>query len=289
MSGKFYTQATDRNRESFNKPWLIQFEWNIIYACNFRCSYCFFTGKWDEYEKRNTIMSVSEWMKHWERIHRLYGQCAILLTGGEPFIYPNFAELMHNLVDMHWPINVSTNASGDLDRFFEGIDPIRISASLSFHPEFNDLGKIIKKKQSLEKKGYRFGYINLCLYPPFVNKLDRWVEQATGEGETLKIIPFMGFYNGKEYPAAYTAEEKKKLGMDGVWEGNVKKKNQPCAAGMRSALIFPDGKVARCGQIGERRLLGSIFDQNFRLLSAPEPCDVELCPCLKVIEADKPE
>jgi len=43
--------------------------------------------------------------------------------------------------------------------------------------------------------------------------------------------------------------------------------------------------VARCGQIGERILVGNIFDENFKLLNKPQACDVDLCPCLKAVEA----
>ena len=94
-----------------------------------------------------------------------------------------------------------------------------------------------------------------------------YVKMFKNEGFLIKAIPFCGQYNGKIYPDSYTKEEKDILGMNEVWEKNVKRKGTLCAAGQKSALIFPDGKVARCGQIGERILVGNIFDKSFKLTS----------------------
>lgn len=277
----FYLQGTDVEKEAFRTDCSVNFEWNIVYACNFRCSYCIFAGKWEEYGPRNVFLGVDGWMKIWERINRLSGRCSILLTGGEPFIYPEFIELIRRLSQVHYPINISSNGSGDLEKFVAAVDPRRVSVTLSFHPEFNDLDDIIRKKKFLKSRGFEGDYINLCCYPPFVVKLDAWVKQARDQGEMLKVIPYMGPFEGKQYPDAYTTEEKKKLGIDAVWEGNVKRRGRFCKAGMKSALIFPDGKVARCGQVGERLLVGNIFDENFKLFDRMIPCDVEYCPCLE--------
>jgi len=105
-------------------------------------------------------------------------------------------------------------------------------------------------------------------------------------GEVLKVIPFYGTYNNTAYPDGYSEYEKKLLGINSVWEKNVKRKGATCKAGHNSALIFPDGKVARCGQIGERFPLGNIFKGDFKLLEAPMTCDAELCPCLEGELAD---
>jgi hypothetical protein len=60
-------------------------------------------------------------------------------------------------------------------------------------------------------------------------------------------------------------------------------KGEYCSAGHKSVLIFPDGKVARCGQIGERLLLGNIFTSGFKFFPKPMVCDAEMCPCLEKI------
>jgi len=85
---RFYLQGTDTSKEGFSNGTPVGFEWNIIYSCNFRCPHCIFEGKWDEYGKRTVYLSVSEWVKHWERIYDRHGRASIIITGGEPFLYP---------------------------------------------------------------------------------------------------------------------------------------------------------------------------------------------------------
>jgi MoaA/NifB/PqqE/SkfB family radical SAM enzyme len=255
-----------------------RFTWNIHYACNYRCPYCFFEGKWAEYKKRNAYLTVDEWMKYWNKIYDDYGRCYILITGGEPFIYPNFIDLIEKLSAIHYPINISTNASGDLESFVEKIDPQRVSLSVSFQPHFDNLKSFLEKVKFLKK--YCFdGCINFVAYPLFLKDVKYYIKEFDAVGEELKVIPFWGKYQDKEYPFAYTQAEKENVGIDDSWFNKIRKKGSICHAGYNSALIFPDGKVARCGQIGERMLIGNFFDPQFKLLGEVLPCDAEFCPC----------
>lgn len=278
---KFYLQGKDANKEGFSRECNVNFEWNMLYECNYRCPHCIFEGKWEEYGPRTVYLSVAEWMKIWKRIYDRYGRTSLIITGGEPFIYPDFINLIEQISAMHHPINISTNASGDLIGFANKINPERVGLNLSFQPGFNNLDNILEKVQFLKKKGFNTSHINICAYPPYLNDIDVYIEKAYSQGEILKVIPFYGKYENVEYPDGYNEREKKLLGMDKSWEKNVRRKGKLCSAGYKSALIFPDGKVARCGQIGERFLIGNIFDENFHLLEKPLKCDVDLCPCLE--------
>lgn len=282
---EFYLQGTDKEKEKFSGSLGISFEWNIIYSCNYRCPYCIFEGKWEEYGPRTVIKTVDELLKIWDRIYDLYGRTSIVFTGGEPTVYPDFFEFISKLSEKHYPLNISSNGSGDLQKMVKLCDNKKVSMSISFHPEFDSAETVRQRAEYLREKGFLAEFINLCCYPPYVGKLMDYVKFFKEKGFTVKAIPFCGRYNGKNYPDSYTPEEKKILGINEVWESNVKRKGTLCAAGQKSALIFPDGKVARCGQIGERILVGNIFDENFKLLNKPQACDVDLCPCLKAVEA----
>jgi radical SAM superfamily enzyme YgiQ (UPF0313 family)/molybdenum cofactor biosynthesis enzyme MoaA len=255
-----------------------RFTWNIHYDCNYSCPYCFFEGKWDEYKNRNIYLSVSEWMIYWNRIYERYGRCYILITGGEPFIYPNFIELIEKLFQKHYPINISTNASGNLTAFLNKIDPERVSLSVSFQPYFDKIDLFLDKVRLIRKNRFK-GCINFVAYPPVIKDIEHYIERFSSIGEGLKIIPFCGMYKGKEYPFAYTDEEKRAIGVDNNWFNKTRKKGSVCPSGFDSALVFPDGKVSRCGQIGEKMIIGNFFDRNFSLLDEKLPCDAEFCPC----------
>lgn len=255
-----------------------RFTWNIHYACNYRCPYCFFEGRWAEYQNRNVYLTVSEWMKYWGRVYEKYGRCYMLITGGEPFIYPDFITLIGELSRLHYPINISTNASGDLESFVKKINLERVSLSVSFQPYFEKLEAFLEKVRFLKEHEFS-GCINFVAYPPFLKDINYYMEKFNSIGERLKVIPFWGRYEDKEYPFGYTPVEKEIVGIDDSWFNQVRKKDSLCPAGHQSALVFPDGKVARCGQIGERMLIGDFFDPNFKLIDEQLPCAAEFCPC----------
>ena len=279
----YFLQGKYSGKEVLKTSGQVSFDWNLLYECNYRCPHCFFEGKWEEYGKRTVYKSVKEWMSIWKRVYDKYGRASIVITGGEPFEYPDFINLVKELSNIHWPLNVSSNSSGNLKEFAEKTDPSRVSVTLSFQPGFNKLEDVIAKVKLLKGKGFASDYINLCMYPKYLKDFEGYIKTAEKAGEVIKVIPFCGVYNGKTYPDGYSREEKKMLGIDGTWEKNVNTKGLLCAAGSKSALIFPDGKVARCGQIGERHVIGNIFEENFSLMENAEQCDAQMCPCLKII------
>lgn len=256
----------------------IRFTWNMLYDCNYRCSYCFFEGKWEEYRKRNVYLYPDEWIAHWRKIYDKYGSPYLIITGGEPFIYPNFIEIIKRLSGICYHINISSNSSGDLRRFVEEIDPQKVSLSISYHPEFDKLDEFIERLLFIRKHNFN-GCINFVAYPPFLNDIVRYKDKFSSVDEPLKIIPFFGEYKGIIYPEGYKQEEQKLIGIGDNWFKKVRKKGSVCLAGYKTTLIFPDGKVARCGQIGEDIILGSFFDSTFKLLANPLPCEAEYCPC----------
>jgi len=268
----------------------VRFTWNIVYDCNYRCSYCFFEGKWEEYKKRNVYLSPDEWFKYWKRIHDRHGPPYIVITGGEPFIYPGFIELIKRLSQISYHINISSNSSGDLDRFVKEIGPSNVSLSLSFQPEFNRLEDFMERLVFIRKHKFD-GCVNFVAYPPFLKDIGYYKEKFASINESLKVIPFFGEYERRSYPEAYTQEERQLVGIDDSWFRKVRKKGSLCPAGQNTALVFPDGKVARCGQIGEDMVLGSFFDAGFKLLEDPLPCEAEYCPCDegKIAPEDDPD
>lgn len=256
----------------------VRFTWNMLYDCNYRCAYCFFEGKWEEYRKRNIYLAPDELMAHWARINEKYGPIYLNITGGEPFIYPNFIEIIKRLSEVCYHVNISSNSSGDLKSFVEELSPQKVSLSLSYHPQFDNFDNFIERLLFIRKHQFN-GCINLVAYPAFLGNICSYQEKFTAINEPLKIIPFFGEYRGKVYPESYTPGEQEVIGIDASWFTKVKRHGTMCPAGQKTALIFPDGKVARCGQIGEQMIVGNFFDPDFNLLSDPGPCAAEYCPC----------
>ena len=258
----------------------LRFTWIIHYACNYRCTYCFYYegAGWEILKERNIYLTPEEWLKHWQRIYERYGRCYIAITGGEPFTYPNFLELISRLSKVHYPINISSNSSGDLDSFVQAVSPKRVSLSLSFHPQFDELDIFLERVRFLRDNKFD-GCINFLAYPPYLNDLKYYINQFESIGEKLKIIPFRGIYREIAYPAGYTKEEKSLIGLKEERINKIRKKGTVCFAGRQSGLLLPDGEVSRCGQLWYNCIIGSFFDFNFKLSDEPQICSAETCPC----------
>ncbi|MBI5241189.1 MAG: radical SAM protein [Elusimicrobia bacterium] len=256
----------------------LRITWNMHWRCDYRCSYCFFAGHWEEYSRRFIERSTEEWLACWRRIRERHGRALLTITGGEPFIFPDFLNLISGLSDIHWPINISTNASVPWDGFIAAVDPKKVSVSVSFHPEYHEIGPFLGRLKGLRAAGFS-GCNNFVAYPPQLKDLPRLAAAFQGIGESLKVIPFIGRFEGRTFPEGYTAEQRKLLGMSDDWVDNKRRKGRACLAGCRSALLLPDGSVTRCGQVGDPGIFGNICDPDFSLLPGPAPCDVELCPC----------
>ncbi len=254
--------------------------WLIHYYCNYRCPYCFYYEGcgWEILKAHNVYLSPSEWLKHWQRFYAKYGRFAILITGGEPFTYPHFIEIVRELSTIHFPINISSNASGELELFIKLVNPEKVSISLSFHPAFDDLDNFIKKVGLLRDNGFN-GCINLLAYPPYLKDIPYYISKFDGIGEKLKIIPFRGIFAQKAYPWSYSENNLDTMGINADWFDKIRKKGKYCQAGEKTAMLLPDGYVVRCGQLFYKFVLGNFFDVNFRLLDNSIPCEIELCPC----------
>lgn len=261
----------------------ITFTWDIHYKCNFRCPYCWFFKNWAEMEPRNIYLLPEEWMIHWMRIHENYGPVHIEITGGEPFIYPNFIKLIKMLSSVH-TVKVTTNLSGDVETFAKEIDPKKVNLDMNFHILFSDLETYIVKALILKKAGFKCGVCYLA-YPPQMDKIDYLSKRFNEVGIGFALAAFWGEYNAKKYPQSYTAEEKE---MMKPYLGDLARvnyhlngqspKGKLCNAGYRYAGIHANGEVVRCGPLAQK-VMGNILNEDFRLFEKPMPCEAEICPC----------
>ncbi|OGR47289.1 MAG: hypothetical protein A2X40_01630 [Elusimicrobia bacterium GWC2_65_9] len=273
----------------------IRVTWNIHWSCNYRCSYCLFDGHWTDYGKRNAYLTPDEWLVHWKRLHERHGRAYVVINGGEPFAYPRFVTLLTEVSRMHWPINVTTNGSLHLDDYLRHVDHSKVSLSLSFHPQYHTVQEFLTIVRKVREGGVQLGCLNFVAWPPMLADLPAVLEAFKASGESLKVIPFIGQWREARYPDAYSPDEKALLGMtagepgEKDWLAGKRRKGMLCRAGHRSALLLPDGKVTRCGQIGDPGIFSDFLADGFRLLDAPAPCGVELCPCdeWKVIPDEK--
>lgn len=181
--------------------------WELLYVCNYRCSYCPFTQNgWETFYDKNAFPGLARLTQVWERIHALYGKCHIAMSGGEPAVYPDFIALMRMLTRWH-STELNTNLSFDVERFAASVDLSRVRIGASFHPQFTDFEGFFRRASYLKERGVEV-FVNYVSYPEQLPKLREYRRAFKDAHMPFHIMPFQGDYNGKPYPASATPEEK---------------------------------------------------------------------------------
>lgn len=102
-------------------------------VCNFSCKMCYIRKTPQQIIKEGG--SLIDW-KDWLALAkdcREAGMLYLLLTGGEPFLYPNFRKLYESLHEMGLLLSINTNASLIDEEAIEWLKaraPVRINATL---------------------------------------------------------------------------------------------------------------------------------------------------------------
>ncbi|MCB4791212.1 MAG: radical SAM protein [Elusimicrobia bacterium] len=280
------------------------YTWDIHYACNYRCSYCFFNDTWEEEKKKNRYPGIEEWKRIWGDIYDKYGEGHLHISGGEPFHYPGFIELVSFLTDK-FTVEFDTNLSFDVDEFMKKIPPDRVRFAASFHPQFADFGTFLKKAKALKDGGYDLG-VNYVAFPEQLARMEEYKSGFDIEHISFDVMPFRGKYKGKEYPQSYTKEERelvckcdprtapKMLESYGD-KNDGDKKEKPlnphlgklCRMGQVYTKIHSNGNAYRCCLIKEEGKIGNLIDGTFALYDEPKECRLDKCPCWVAMIVDE--
>lgn len=79
-------------------------------CCNLQCDMCFIRMKMDEVKAAGELRSIDFWLRLAKELKDM-GTLFILLTGGEPLLYPYFKELYQKLKEMGFILTINTNAT----------------------------------------------------------------------------------------------------------------------------------------------------------------------------------
>ncbi|MCX5778293.1 MAG: radical SAM protein [Elusimicrobia bacterium] len=280
------------------------FTWDIHYACNYDCSYCFFHDTWEEEKKKNRYPGLARWKEVWDEIFARYGTAHLHISGGEPFHYPDFIELVEHLVK-NFTVEFDTNLSFDVAAFVRRVGPARVKFATAFHPQFADFEEYIEKIKILKNGGYNLG-VNFVAFPNQIKDMAYYKKRLDEIHVSFDIMPFRGKYQNNEYPQSYSEEEIKiicecdprtaprMLAAYGKKEETAKpsaevKSPEPisanphfgklCRMGQMYAKIHANGNAYRCCLIKEPGLLGNLIDGTFKLYENEQICNYDKCSC----------
>lgn len=100
--------------------------------CTMDCAMCFVRLSRTEMERQGQLLTVAQWLRIAEEM-KVAGTLFLLLTGGEPLLYPGFRELYFKLRAMGFILMVNSNVTlvdEDWADFFAKNPPRRINITL---------------------------------------------------------------------------------------------------------------------------------------------------------------
>lgn len=104
----------------------------LLPLCNMNCNMCYVRLSKDEMEKQGRLRTAKEWLQIAEQMKKA-GTLFLLLTGGEPLLYPDFKELYLKLLDLGMILTINTNGTLLTEEwaiFFSQHRPRRINITL---------------------------------------------------------------------------------------------------------------------------------------------------------------
>lgn len=278
----------------------IEADWHLLDTCNYRCSYCFFPA---EMLGHSLPEATPE---DWQRGFEATGLTWLLnMTGGEPTVFPRFAELCAGLTERHF-ISMNTNLSRpSILAFGETVDPGRVSfinAGLHFDERIGRKGleTFIRHHNHLRDRGFPI-FVSAVATPKVLERMDAIVEALRPAG--VQPIPKLlrGMHADKCYPRAYTEQERERFrhysllsreaygplfarrgeaptvnpfGDEDYLHGIPSYIGRTCGAGHRFVTIRPGGRVNRCS---DKMPLGNILKATFARRPGPAVCDTHYC------------
>lgn len=259
----------------------IEVDWHLTNRCNFYCDYCHPQIRRVLNRRYLNEPSVSDCVEAFTRLGR---PCHILMSGGEPFLFPDFLNLCKALSQKHI-ISINTNLAHDTVSDFAKIVPTTSVRRIAAAVHIKERERI---SSSLERFADHFcvlreaGFNILALYvlhPSLLRRAEADFNKLRELGiDVLAGKVFKGIFESKRYPDAYSQDDRALIRRltgeyhhnEAYLSGQYSFMGQRCTAGQHSIKVNINGDVNRCATL--KHPLGNLFDGTFRGLESDEPC-----------------
>lgn len=158
--------------------------------CNMNCEMCYVRMSREEMERQGRLRTAEEWLEVGRQMQKA-GVLFLLLTGGEPLLYPGFKEVYLGLKKLGMILTINTNATlldEEWADFFARHKPRRINITL-YGPDEET-------------------YHNLCHYKEGYSRTMRAVELLRERGVDVKLASSATKANGGQMDRIHACGEK---------------------------------------------------------------------------------
>jgi len=280
----------------------LEADWVLLTTCNYRCEYCFFPQS-----ALGALARTHATNEEWARAFGADGGTWLIhMTGGEPFVYPNFVDLCERLTARHF-LSLNTNLSHrTVDAFAGTVDPERVHfVNAALHPVERERrmeeGDFVERVLLLRRRGFRV-FASVVMTPDVLARFDEIFGRYEARGVPVAPKVLRGRHGGRTFPSGYTAEERAAVRRhverarianaaliaamgepptinvfadDRLLDRPLRYWGKMCGSGHRFARIEADGTVVRCGS---KKSLGNILAGDVRWQDGPRRCWTSYCP-----------
>ena len=259
--------------------------WHLNRDCNYRCSYCYVSKMRNHGGQRGhgvdtDIAAFKKNKINWK---------TILMSGGEPFIYPDYVELCKKLTDFS-NIEINTNCSTpNIYDFADTIDPEKVNEiHVSLHIEQRKQKHwqlLADKIHYLEERKFPV-WVSEVFHPDIISDYQKAYYFFKNQGICIAPKVFEGYYRGHIYPCAYTKKAKELFTTlsrtcdeepPPLLHGFLTWSGKTCDAGYRFLQIQYSGDAFRCQ--AEKTYLGNLYEGDITLDDHPRKCHMPICTC----------
>ena len=162
----------------------------LLPLCNMNCDMCYIRLSRSEMEKKGRLRTADEWIRLGDQMTRS-GVLFLLLTGGEPLLFPDFKRLYLELRQRGMILTINTNGTlvdEEWAEFFGKHKPRRINVTL--YGADNEV------------------YERLCHYPGGFEKALKGVQMLKRQGVDVKINGSVTKENRKDMSLIYRIGKK---------------------------------------------------------------------------------
>ena len=257
--------------------------WEINSVCNFNCPYCINPS---EQSPDSSDYSVNEIKSAFNKTKKNWIIC---FTGGEPFLFPNFTDLLSELSHKHY-FDINTNLSTDNIYNLPNIkNPSSIlSVYASYHviereKQINGIRDFIDKVLFLQQQNIHT-IVSYLAYPSLMPRIKDDIDFLLNQG-IKNIAPkrFIGTFQGKIYPESYSEGDITFMkSLKNCFELDLVNFDQntigrPCLAGKKYFFMNRHGELFRCSSILSPH--GNFFEQTISYDFFSKKCTSKNCSC----------
>jgi MoaA/NifB/PqqE/SkfB family radical SAM enzyme len=264
------------------KKYPYRLNWEMTLTCNFSCSYCI-----NQFADKSIELCVYPPEKIRSFFDNTGVSWLILITGGEPFTYPDFVDVCKELEKNNY-LQITTNLSTEtVYDFADQINPDRVFLlSASFHylerANRNLITDFTEKCLYLKRKGFVV-LVNYLAHPLTMHRMEEDLRFFQQQGIDTFVLTFRGSHEGKSYPNSYSEQDIatiKKHILDENIElrfafNKLNYRGFYCNAGVSYYFMDKSGNISRCTTLNKK--IGNLFQGKLSLNSPIRPCISNNC------------